>query len=208
MTNSGYAILAGRHRCEETIEKSRFLTTLAPVATADEARAFVQEVSVEFKDATHNCWAFRIGAPSLRANIGMSDDGEPHGTAGRPMLDVLLGSDVGDVAAVVTRWFGGTKLGKGGLVRAYGDCVKHALDSAPRTLKIDWEYCELEFDYERLRAVAHQHPKAGVEVLHEEFAQRVVQRVRVPRDHLDRARALWLDATAGKIEIRNDVGSR
>src|SRR5690606_7146777 len=91
----------------------------------------------EYPDATHNCWAFVAGPPGDTASIGMSDAGEPHGTAGRPMLDVLLHSDVGEVVAVVTRYFGGTKLGTGGLVRAYGGAVQHALAELPTTLHVE-----------------------------------------------------------------------
>ena len=114
-----YLIPAGRHRVEQEVQRSRFLTTVEPVASAEEARAFVARVSAEFPDANHHCWAFVVGPPGSTASVGLSDDGEPHGTAGRPMLTALLHGGVGDIAAVVTRWFGGELLGKGGLVRAY-----------------------------------------------------------------------------------------
>src|SRR5689334_22980094 len=97
-----YAIPAQRHRVEDVIERSRFITTVAHAATADEARAFFDEMRAEYPDANHNCWAFVAGPPGSSASIGMSDAGEPHGTAGRPMLDVLLHSDIGEIAVVVT----------------------------------------------------------------------------------------------------------
>jgi uncharacterized YigZ family protein len=113
-----YPVPATTHRAEQVIERSRFLATVARAATAEEAQAFIRATSAEFADATHNCWAYVAGAPGSTSHVGMSDDGEPHGTAGRPMLTVLLHSGVGEVAAVVTRWFGGVKLGTGGLARA------------------------------------------------------------------------------------------
>jgi len=114
-----YAIPASRHRAEQVIDRSRFICSLASATSPDEAHAFIHEMNVEFPDASHNCWAFVLGPAGSTDRIGMTDDGEPHGTAGRPMLTVLTHSGVGDIAAVVTRYFGGTKLGTGGLVKAY-----------------------------------------------------------------------------------------
>jgi uncharacterized YigZ family protein len=118
-----YPIPSARHRVEQVIDRSRFICTVAPVSTVDEAQIFVREVQREFADATHNCWAYVVGAPGSSDRIGLSDDGEPHGTAGRPMFTVLQHADVGDVAAVVTRYYGGIKLGTGGLVKAYSGAV-------------------------------------------------------------------------------------
>ncbi|HEX4932653.1 MAG TPA: YigZ family protein, partial [Gemmatimonadaceae bacterium] len=103
-----YPVPAERVRAELVIERSRFICTMGRAETSEAAHAFVKEVQGEFADATHNCWAFVAGAPGSTARIGMSDDGEPHGTAGRPMLTVLMHSGVGEVVAVVTRYFGGT----------------------------------------------------------------------------------------------------
>src|SRR5471032_2431919 len=93
-----YPIPAGRQRTQVTIERSRFICTVAPVSRAEDAQRFIRELNVEFPDATHNCWAYVLGAPGTTSHVGMSDDGEPHGTAGRPMLAVLLHSGIGDVA--------------------------------------------------------------------------------------------------------------
>ena len=123
-----YPIPAGICRVEEEIKRSRFIATLGYTPTREEARAFVDRVRAEFQDASHTCWAFLVGPPGSTVTVGMSDDGEPHGTAGRPMLNVLHHSGVGDLTAVVTRYFGGTKLGKGGLVRAYSGGVQRALE--------------------------------------------------------------------------------
>lgn len=124
----GYPIPARVARAEETIQRSRFLTVLAHTPTPESAHLLLRSLRDEFPDATHHCWAFVAGPPGSTASIGMSDDGEPHGTAGRPMLTTLLHSGVGEVGAVCVRWYGGTKLGTGGLSRAYSGGVKAALE--------------------------------------------------------------------------------
>ncbi len=111
-----YFVPAGRHRTEFVERKSRFITTITLVKTAEEAEAFIAEIKAEFPDATHNCAAYRIRDPLVERFF---DDGEPGGTAGMPMLDVLKKQELFDVAVVVTRYFGGILLGAGGLVRAY-----------------------------------------------------------------------------------------
>src|SRR5215217_5406636 len=133
-----YLIPAERHRTHEEIERSKFVTTVAPAPTIDDAQAFLAAMRAEFPDATHNCWAYVVGPPGSTTRIGMSDDGEPHGTAGRPMLTMLLHGGLGDVAAVVTRYYGGTKLGTGGLVRAYGGAVQEALLGLPRAERVEY----------------------------------------------------------------------
>lgn len=112
------------HREEEVIRRSRFIVSMARVQGPDQAKAFIERIRVEHPDATHNCWAFQAGPAGSTAFAGCSDDGEPKGTAGRPMLTVLLHCGVGEIAAVVTRYFGGTLLGTGGLVHAYQGMVK------------------------------------------------------------------------------------
>jgi uncharacterized YigZ family protein len=128
-------IPAREARSEIKVINSRFIATAAPAFTVDEAKALIARVRSEFSDATHNVPAYVIGhGNSIVAHC--HDDGEPSGTAGRPALAVLRGSGLGDVAVVVTRYFGGTKLGTGGLVRAYGDAVRSVLASLPRALKV------------------------------------------------------------------------
>jgi len=130
-----YPIPAAEARAELKVLNSRFIATAAPVFSVAEARAFIARIRAEFSDAAHNVPAFLIGhGPSVTAHC--SDDGEPSGTAGRPLLAVLQGSGLGDVAMVVTRYFGGTKLGTGGLVRAYGDAAKAVLALLPRAEKV------------------------------------------------------------------------
>jgi uncharacterized YigZ family protein len=132
---------------EDVIQKSRFITAANHAPTAEAARAFLEEIRNEFPDATHHCWAFVAGPPGDTAAIGMSDDGEPHGTAGRPMLTALLHGGVGEIAAVCTRYYGGTKLGTGGLSRAYSGGVKLVLASLPTKERIERILLEIRVDY-------------------------------------------------------------
>ena len=121
----------GFHRTEETIRRSRFIVTVGRAASPEAAHAFVERIRAEHAQATHNCWAFNAGEPGSTARVGASDDGEPKGTAGRPMLTSVLHSGVGEVVVVVTRYFGGILLGTGGLVRAYQGMAKLGLETVP-----------------------------------------------------------------------------
>lgn len=145
--SGGYPIPARTVRVEEVIQRSRFLTALAHAPTPEAAHHFLQTLRDEFPDATHHCWAFVAGPPGSTAAIGMSDDGEPHGTAGRPMLTTLLHSGVGEVAAVCVRWYGGTKLGTGGLSRAYSGGVKAALEHLDVEARVDRARIEIVVGY-------------------------------------------------------------
>lgn len=199
MTETRYLIPAGTHRVEHEIERSRFITTLARAATLEDARAFIAKVREEFPDATHNCWAYVVGPPGSTACIGMSDDGEPHGTAGRPMLNAMLHGRVGDVAAVVTRYFGGTLLGKGGLVRAYTGGVVDALATLPTTERVRKARVAVEIEYPRVDTVRRMLPTFDAVILGEDFSATVGYRVELPCAKVDALRRALLDATAGDL---------
>lgn len=199
-----YSIPAARHRVEEEILRSRFITTLAYAPTVEEARAFIDEMRAEFADASHNCWAYLVGQPGSTAQNGMSDDGEPHGTAGRPMLTVLLHSGVGDIVAVVTRYFGGTLLGKGGLVRAYSGGVQYALESLPTTEKVEKSQLTVLFDYSAITAVQRMLPDYATEVLEESYGVDVSYRVQMPSAQVARFRADIGDLTNGQAIVEEE----
>ena len=196
-----YPIPASQVRIEETILRSRFITTLAPAPTVDAARSFVASVRAEFADATHNCWAYVVGAPGSTAQIGMSDDGEPAGTAGKPMLNVLLGSGVGDVAAVVTRYFGGAKLGTGGLVRAYSGGVKAALGQLPLVEKVERVLLQVILPYRLYQPVERLLPGFEAEVIESQFAAEVTLRVRLPVEHANDWRGALRELSADVIQV-------
>ena len=201
MPATRYPVPARTHRIEEEIRRSRFIATIGRAASPSDAAAFVAAVSAEFLDAAHNCWAYVAGPPGSTDRIGMSDAGEPHGTAGRPMLNVLLHGGIGEVVAVVTRYFGGTKLGTGGLVRAYGGAVQRALETLPRTERVDLVALDLVLDYARLSAVQLLFPAFEVQVLSQTFAADVRLSLRLPDGQVEGFRAAVLDATRGQARI-------
>jgi uncharacterized YigZ family protein len=151
-----YTIPAQETRTEIRVVNSRFIATLAPVFDTVQAKSFIARIKAEFTDASHNVPAYVIGhGPSVIAHC--NDDGEPSGTAGRPALAVLQGSGLGDAAVVVTRYFGGTKLGKGGLVRSYGDAVRAVLEITPRAEKVSTHLVMIVMSYpyyERIKLLA------------------------------------------------------
>jgi uncharacterized YigZ family protein len=193
-----FPIPADRVRSEDVIDRSRFLCTVAPAATPELAQAVVREVEAEFPDATHHCWAFVAGAPGSTARIGMSDDGEPHGTAGRPMLTVLLHSGVGEIVAVVTRYYGGTKLGTGGLARAYAGAVQSALARLTTREKVDYGTLSVAVGYAQYSAVQHLLAAHEAEIVTDAFAEQVTLDIRAPLPHLGALREAIANATHGQ----------
>lgn len=196
-----YAIPAALHRVETEVLKSRFIATIERVTSADEARGFVERVRGGFADATHHCWAYVVGPPGSTACIGMSDDGEPHGTAGRPMLNVLLHAPVGDLAVVVTRYFGGTLLGKGGLVRAYSGAVQECLASLATVEHVERVTLSVEIEYAGIDPLRRMLGAHEAEVIAEEFSVTAGYRVRLPATRVEGFRAALLDATSGDALI-------
>lgn len=193
-----YPVPATRHRVEQTIDRSRFICTIERVAAPEDAQRFIREIDHEFDDATHNCWAYVADAPGSTNRVGMSDDGEPHGTAGRPMLTVLLHSGIGEIAAVVTRYYGGTKLGTGGLVKAYGGTVQLALQTLPRAERMDWVTVSVTIGYASV-TVAQQHfAHVEAETLEHRYGADVRYLLRVPRPRVAELRNALANATSGE----------
>jgi len=195
-----YEIPAERIRVETRVVNSRFIATLAPAFSVEEARNFIKEIQDEFKDATHNVPAFIIGhGESETAHC--TDAGEPSGTAGRPMLAVLQGSKLGDVCVVVTRYFGGTKLGTGGLVRAYSNAVRNVVEIVPRAQKI-WMHTIISvypYPYiERMRRLADAF---SVEIIEETFEADVTLTARILPEYLQQFQAQVLEMTNGSVHV-------
>jgi uncharacterized YigZ family protein len=189
-------------RVEDRVHNSRFIATLARATTADEARALVAALRDEFPDATHHCSAFVAGPPGSTASVGSSDDGEPAGTAGRPMLSVLLNCGVGEVAVVVTRYFGGVKLGTGGLVRAYSGAVQHALREARTEERVETRALRIDIPYAHVDAVRRALEQHGATIDDETFEGAVTLCVRVGEDRVDALTQALADATAGAARIQ------
>lgn len=207
MPAARYPVPAARHRVEQEIERSRFITTVAFTPTLEEARAFIAAVRDEFPDANHNCWAHVVGPPGSTAAIGMNDDGEPHGTAGRPMLTALLHGGVGDVTVVVTRYFGGVKLGKGGLVRAYTGSVRQALESLPTREHVETAMLDVGIDYAAIAPVRQLLEAHEARVVAEDYGAAVTLTIELPAERVEAFRAAVLDGTAGRAVVTaHDAG--
>ena len=194
-----YPVPAEEIRYEMMVSNSRFIATLAPVFSVEEAKAFVARVLEEFADASHNVPAYLIGyGNSVTAHC--SDAGEPSGTAGQPALAVLRGSGLGDVAVVVTRYFGGTKLGTGGLVRAYAEAVRMVVEAARRAEKVLTHTVMIALPYrllERARLlVAAQHGQ----ILDEDFGADVTLTARFAVEHLDAFQNALSELTNGTVQ--------
>ncbi len=197
-----YRVPARIHRVEEVVQRSRFITTAARAPDADAAHAFVQTIRDEFPDATHHCWAFVAGPPGSTTHIGMSDDGEPHGTAGKPMLTTLLHGGVGEIVVVCARWFGGVKLGTGGLSRSYSGGVKLVLESLTTEERVDRIRVEVTVGYAEVDAL--QRLMAGMEVVveREEYGAAVRYVCAVPEPALAGFRRALGDLTRGGGDLR------
>lgn len=193
-------IPSGRARVEIKVSNSRFLASAGPCASVAEARAFIAEVRAELPDATHHVYAYIVGHGAT-TTLGMSDDGEPSGTAGRPVLSVLRGSGLGDVVLVVTRYFGGTLLGTGGLVHAYGDAARAVLEALPREEKIERRTLRVRVGYAAYETAGRLIAAHSGSVSAEEFAADVTLRVLLPLAQVGPLCRALTEATAGQAQI-------
>ncbi len=191
-----YKILYQAGEGEIVEKKSRFIATIRPVESEEEALSFIAEMRKKYWDATHNCTAFVIGEnhEQMRCN----DDGEPSQTAGRPMLDVLLGEDVHNCCAVVTRYFGGTLLGTGGLVRAYSAAVKEGLKNCRILEKQLARKLTVETDYTGLGKIQYILGEEKIAVLDSQYAEKVSLTLLVPVDQLDPLMEKLTEGTNGR----------
>ena len=190
----------------ETVEKkSRFIATIRPVESEDEAVSFIAEMKKKYWDATHNCSAFTVGENFEISRC--SDDGEPAQTAGRPMLDVLLGEEIHNVCAVVTRYFGGTLLGTGGLVRAYSGAVQEGLKNCVILEKKLAEKLELKTDYSDLGKIQYILAEQGITVLGSEYSDKVVLTALAPLSEAQVLKKKLTEGTGGRclIELLDKV---
>ncbi|MDG4865117.1 YigZ family protein [Streptomyces sp. T-3] len=180
---------------ETEVNRSRFLCALAPVATEEEAQQFIARVRKEHPGARHHCWAYVIGADASVQKA--SDDGEPGGTAGLPMLQMLTRRDMRYVVAVVTRYFGGVKLGAGGLIRAYGGAVGEALDQLGTITRRRFRLATVTVDHQRAGKVQNDLRATGREVRDVRYGEAVTIEIGLPDADVDALRAWLADATAG-----------
>ena len=194
-----FLLLAEGAEAEIVEKKSRFIATVRPVASEAEAEAFIEEMKKKYYDARHNCSAFVIGdrAQTTRS----SDDGEPGGTAGRPMLEVLLGSGIRNAAVVVTRYFGGTLLGTGGLVRAYSGAVKEALEKCVVSRQQFGVRFTVRTDYNSVGKMQYLFAGSNVKIEDSVYGADVVMTVTAPIETYGHLCKEITEATSGRAEI-------
>jgi len=175
---------ASQQRFEIELKRSRFITTVAPAQDKRSALVVIESIRQEFTDANHHCWAMVAAGPNDVYHQDQSDDGEPKGTAGKPMLNVLQHSGLGNVVVVVTRYFGGIKLGAGGLVRAYTQSVSAALAELKTTVQYIREDRQLEIPYSQLDTVEHWLQSTDIIVSDKEFTDNVVLHLAIPKSEI------------------------
>lgn len=185
---------------EEEIKKSRFITYLAHTPTVEAAKAFVQQIKEKHHDARHNCWAFVAGRPEDSMKWGFSDDGEPSGTAGKPILAQLTGSGVGEITAVVTRYYGGIRLGTGGLVKAYGGGVQQALTVLQTKEKIITSELTVSCAYNQLSLVETLMAEYDTQQIDAVYADGVTLTIVLDRRQVDTFCAKLTNRSGGQVE--------
>lgn len=185
---------------DELVEKkSRFIVTVVPVTTPDEAALALESLKKKYWDARHNCYAYVIGENGQEKRC--SDDGEPSGTAGKPMMDVIIGSAVTNVLVVVTRYFGGTKLGTGGLVRAYSQATKLGLDGSVTIEKIQGNPMTVRTDYNGVGKIQYILGEYQIHITNIEYTEIVNVDAMVPIELVDTIQNKIIEVTSGRAEI-------
>lgn len=194
-----FRTLAAVAQAEIEVKRSRFVGTVRRVADEDAARDVIAAIRKAHWSAGHHCSAIILGPD--RSVERSSDDGEPAGTAGAPMLEILRGRELSDVVAVVSRWFGGTKLGTGGLARAYADAVRAALESAPTVRCALFEEFVIAVDHAAAGRVENDLRVRGVEILATEYAQQARIRLGIPAGRRGRLESTLAEITSGSVGL-------
>ena len=195
----GYLSVSGELVTEKVIEKSRFIATSRHVEGEEQARAFVSEISQKYRDATHNCYAYI--ADDIGNFMRFSDDGEPQGTAGMPMLEVIKANNLRQTAVVVTRYFGGIKLGAGGLVRAYSGSVAENLAKAVRVNYLPCAESQYIVDYPYIDAANRFFGENDCQINDSSYADRVIFTVAVKKEAEQAFNAAMINRLNGRVNI-------
>ncbi|MGG5218209.1 MULTISPECIES: IMPACT family protein [Rahnella] len=197
-----YSVPAEPVSFSEEIKKSRFITLLARTEGVEAAKAFIQEIRNQHPAARHHCWAFVAGAPDDSQQLGFSDDGEPAGTAGKPILSQLMGSGIGEITAVVVRYYGGIMLGTGGLVKAYGGGVQQALKQLVVQQKVPLVEFAVQCDYSQLQLVETLLSQVGGHILRSEFGAAVDLVLALPAADAPATVSHLFDISRGTLILR------
>ncbi|WP_194757327.1 IMPACT family protein [Aliidiomarina indica] len=188
----GYSIPASELEFELDIKKSRFIARAAYAPSREDALAVVAFMQARYPDARHHCYAYLIGHPDSATSGAANDDGEPSGTAGKPILNVIGHKGIGDIVVVVSRYFGGVKLGAGGLVRAYAQATEQVLSQLPLTVHIAQESIEIQCDFSQEQNFRHWLQGHDGRVVDVQYGDRVAIKAVVPREHLEQLR-MWCE---------------
>lgn len=202
---SSYPIIIEELMHETTVNRSRFLCYLFPCQSYQDFKTRLTQLQREHPNANHHCSAFVSGAPQDSQKYGFSDDGEPSGTAGKPMLAVLQGSGVGQIAAIVVRYFGGVKLGTGGLQRAYGGAVREALPHIETELKIPLSQRLLTCDYHQTQDVKHLIKQTNSNIVSEEYQENIKFVLAIPDDQLKLFEQQLLTLSCGQLVLTKNI---
>jgi len=184
---------------EQIIKKSRFITFIQRARNKTEAVQCIRDIKTAHPDARHHCWAYIAGHPTETTDIGFSDDGEPQGTAGKPILNVLQHKQVGEIVLVVVRYFGGIKLGAGGLVRAYSSSAHLAAEKLETTLLVPTKKLAFQIHYELEQKVQHYLKGQGFKLTKSDYAENITLEVDVPEQMFESTKQTLTDITSGKV---------
>jgi len=202
-----YPVPAGFLERETEVKKSRFIARVVPVASRDEAKQWLARAHADHPDARHVCWAYQIGRPGAAAEAAMNDDGEPSGTAGKPILGVIQHKDMGNVLVMVIRYFGGVKLGAGGLVRAYAGAAESVLSEVDRVVQKPVETVRVIMGFADEQPLRHWCEGREALIENVEYDATVKVTLEIPRDRIEElkefceARGLEMDTQSNREEV-------
>jgi len=186
---------------EQIIKKSRFITRIARATNKTEAKTYIQNIKAQYPDARHHCWAYIAGHPTATTDIGFSDDGEPAGTAGKPILNVLQHRGIGEVVLVVVRYFGGIKLGAGGLVRAYSSSASLAMDKLKLETLVDCKSFTLTFNYNLESNIKHLLETESIPIQQADYTEQVSLTLDIPKSDIERLNLALIHITSGQVSL-------
>jgi uncharacterized YigZ family protein len=194
-----YPVPAEQACSEIEIKKSRFIAYASHITDREAGMTWLAEIKAEYPDARHHCWAYQIGNPSCATNAGMGDDGEPSGTAGKPILNVLQHKGVGDIMICVVRYFGGIKLGAGGLTRAYGQAAQAVMEVLQTQQEVPKTQIEVICDFAQEQPLRHWLSLVEGEILNVDYQQQVTVNLQLPDDQIE---SLSATLTANQCEFK------
>ena len=204
MSDDEYFTIRQQQQSEIKIKGSRFIGTAHPVSNETQAKDFINQISKRYFDANHNCYAYIIGFGATKI-FRFNDDGEPSGTAGQPILNVIQGKNLTNIVVVITRYFGGTKLGKGGLIRAYSDCTHETLKYCTIIKEYLYQQIELKFDYNFTGVVMRIISQYCVKILNSIYDQRTRLKLSIRVSKVEDFKQDLIELSAGNILILQNI---